>query len=195
MIYQITKTNPMKISNQISKNISNFDYNIKFVYIILFFFFFSALFDAVITLIFPSFLALEANPLVIFLNIPAKYIILFIKLGISFAVFSSFKWHKRINQTDMSRFFWIFIIISLTFIQFFAGISNIYSIQRATDVINIQHNTTYTASQVPLEKVQAIAPGPKQAVTAYLGIISLLMYMPLALAMLSFWLWLKIWCK
>lgn len=179
----------------IINNVSNFEPKTKPVYIILFFFFFSVLFDAVTTLIFPSFLVLEANPLAVFLNIPTKYIILFVKLGISFAVFASFRWHKHINQTDMSRFFWVFLIISLTFIQFFAGISNIYSIQRATDVINIQHNTTYTASQVPIEKVQAIASEPKHAVTAYLSVISLLMYMPLALAMLSFWLWLKIWCK
>jgi hypothetical protein len=104
---------------------------------------------------------------------------------------------KYLAKSNFTKYFYIHIIILLTFLQFVAGINNMIAKEDVKDFVNEHLNTSYeTPAEIPAETVKEIAALPKkQASAVYIGMIARVFYLPFALGLLSFWLWENIFYK
>ena len=161
---------------------------LKFLY---FFFLVGTLIDIVATFLIQKFLVFESNPLY-FLNsgVILLFLVKLIVVGvISLAVFKQ----ERFNNTDFTRFFYTFMMLSMGMIQLFAGISNIHVMDSSTQVINERYGTEYTIFDVPEDKLEQLVPEPSDAIRAYITLILGVMVYPMFLALFSFFLWQRAW--
>jgi len=173
--------------------ISKTEPNSRNFYILFFVFLVSVLADFGSTVMIPSFISLESNPLALFIPLNPIFLIFMVKVFFIWVVYATFKYHKKINKTDFSRYFYITLIIMLTGIQFFAAVSNVLTIHHATGVINSELGTNYSIWEVPASEVELRTPDTSEMLSSYFFLVFLVLYYPLGLSLLSFWVWLKLW--
>jgi len=157
------------------------------------FFVISSLFDILSTLWFSNFLSLETNPTILLTNVSPIFIIFAVKLFLIGVVFLSFTQSKKFNSTDTSKFFWISLIVLLIFLQCFAGFSNINTIKRTTNKINIEYNESYKPNEIPDKVLDDYKAPTKVALKSYFSLILGLFLSPLIFSVIVFILWKKSW--
>ena len=81
----------------------------------------------------------------------------------------------------------------MTFMQFLAAGSNFVMKAQVKEYAEQETGETYeTYDEVPAEEIAKVAPAPKVKINTYLSVVSLLVWIPMALALFSFKLW--EWC-
>lgn len=163
----------------------------KGLYALFFLFLTAGIADLFSSIVLHKFLVFEANPLFLLNNsilmlFAVKFVII---IMFYFAVFRQ----NVFNNTDFSRYFYTFMMVTLILIQFFAAFSNVSAMVAVTADINDIYGTEYSIFDVPGDKLAEFAPDPMEALRAYMGLIFVLLLYPLFLGIFSFFLWERLW--
>lgn len=115
---------------------------------------------------------------------------LIILLTMYFVIFFSLKNKGYGTPGIFAKFFYIQMVLLFIFWQMYSGINNIAGVSAIADSVGVSN-----PNDVSVEDIESVKVSPEQASKEYFRIAGFMMYLPLALSLLSFKLWEICYCK